>query len=70
MFWLEFTLSFSQNVVDQTWKDFNTKFGPQSKDQEISYWVRQLLTFLDWNCGTLELQKLSNKYNSRGPGTS
>ena len=23
-----------ESVVDPTWKDFNTKFGPQWKDQE------------------------------------
>ena len=31
------------NVADQTWKVFNTKFGPQWKDRESSYWVRQTL---------------------------
>ena len=27
--WLKFILSFSENILDQTSKAFNTKFGPQ-----------------------------------------
>ena len=58
IFWLEFALSFWKNVVDQTSKAFNTKFGPQSKDRESSYRVRQILAhfcilvalILGWNC--------------------
>ena len=36
MFWLDFTLSFYKNVLDQTRKSCNTKFGPQRK--EFSFW--------------------------------
>ena len=51
-------LIFLKTIVDQTWKAFNTEFGPQSKDQESSYWVRQFLALfcivvaltLGWNC--------------------
>ena len=32
-----------KNVLDQTWKPFNTKFGPQWKDHESSYRARQNL---------------------------
>ena len=28
-FLLEFTISFKKNILDQTWKAFNTKSGPQ-----------------------------------------
>ena len=28
---------FLNNILDQTWNAFNTKFGPQKKDREISY---------------------------------
>ena len=28
---------FLKNFLDQTWNDFNTKFGPQKKDWEIRY---------------------------------
>ena len=30
-------------VVEQTWKAFNTKCGPQWKDQESSYQARKFL---------------------------
>ena len=36
---------FLKIVLDQTWKFFNTKFGPQWTDQESSYQVRQILAF-------------------------
>ena len=36
---------FLSNVLDQTWKAFNTKFGPQWKGRESSYQVRQSLAF-------------------------
>ena len=36
-------LSLQENVLDQTWMAFNTKFGPQWKDQQISYHLRQIL---------------------------
>ena len=38
-----FYFIFLKRRVDQTWKVFNTKFRPQSKDRESSYWVRQIL---------------------------
>ena len=49
---------FLKNRRRPTWKAFNTKFGPQWKDRESSYQVRQILAFfcklvaliLDWNC--------------------
>ena len=34
---------FLKNVLDQTWKAFNTKFGPQWEDRESSYQIRQIL---------------------------
>ena len=34
---------FLKNVLDKTWKAFNTKFEPQWKDQKSSYQVRQIL---------------------------
>ena len=40
---LGFTLSFYKDDLGQTRKLFNTKFGPQWKDRESSYWVRQIL---------------------------
>ena len=43
--WLKYTLSFIRNALYQTWKAFNTKFGPQWKDQKISYQVKPILTF-------------------------
>ena len=42
IFWLEFTLSFWKDTLDQTWKSSNTKLGPQWKDQEGSSKVRQV----------------------------
>ena len=40
---------FLKNVPDQTWKAFNTKYGPQQKDQESSYQVGQILAlFGNW----------------------
>ena len=58
VFWLEFTLSFSRNILDQTRKSWNTKFGPLRKDRKSSYHVRQILTLFGklvtliwgWNC--------------------
>ena len=58
IFCLEFNLCLYKNDPDQTWKTFNTKFGPQWKDRESSYRVRQILTLfcilvaliLGWNC--------------------
>ena len=32
-----------RNVLDQTWKIFNTKFVPRWKDSENSYSLRQVL---------------------------
>ena len=43
IFFLEFVLSFWEILVCQTWKVFNTKFGPQSKDWKSSYQVRKVL---------------------------
>ena len=34
---------FLKTVLKQTWNCFNTKFGPQWKDQKSSYQVRQIL---------------------------
>ena len=34
---------FLKNVLDQTWKSFNTKFRPQWKDQKRSYQVKLIL---------------------------
>ena len=34
---------FLERVIDQTWKAFNIKLGALWKDQEGSYWVRQIL---------------------------
>ena len=34
---------FLKNVQDQTWKSFNTKFGPERKGRKSSYQVRQIL---------------------------
>ena len=70
---------FKKNILDQTWKAFNTKFGPQWKNRESSYQVRQVLVLfcklaaliLGENCGkALDLQKLSNKLNLKGSGAS
>ena len=33
---------FLKNVIDQTSKAFNAKFGPQWKDKKSSYQVRQI----------------------------
>ena len=33
---------FLKIVLRETWKAFNSKFGPQWKDQESSYQVRQI----------------------------
>ena len=38
-----FTLSLLQNTLDQNERAFNTKFGPQWKDRESSYQVRETL---------------------------
>ena len=46
-----------KKILEQTWKSFNTKFGPQWKDQENIYYVRQVLALfsklvaliLSWN---------------------
>ena len=35
--------AFLKNVLDQTWKVFNTKLGPQWKDWESSHQVKQIL---------------------------
>ena len=32
---------FLENILDQTWKSFNTIFGPQWKDPKSSFQVRQ-----------------------------
>ena len=41
----------NKNVLDQTWKAFNTKFGSQWKDWESNYQVRQILAlFLKIKC--------------------
>ena len=48
---------FLKNILKQSWDTFNTKFGPQWKDQKSSYQVRQILAifsnltaiFLVWN---------------------
>ena len=40
------TLSFLENVLDQTRNPFNSKFGRQSKVKESSYQVRQILELL------------------------
>ena len=45
MFLLEFAPYFSKIVLDQTWEAFNTRFGPQWKDQESSYQAEYILTF-------------------------
>ena len=39
-----FILLKKSNLLDQTWKAFNTKFGLLWKDQESSYQVRRILT--------------------------
>ena len=53
--WIYFI--FLKNVVDQTWKAFNTKFGPQCKDRESSYQVRQTLAlFLHISCSNFKLK--------------
>ena len=52
--WLEFTLYFKENVLDQTRKSFNTKFEPQWKGSRSSYQVRQDLP-LFWNLVALRL---------------
>ena len=68
---------FLKNVVDQTWKVFNTKFGPKWKDPKSSYQVRQIIAlFLQISCSNFklklskvfELQKLSSKSNLQGLG--
>ena len=49
---------FPKNIVYKTWKGLNTKFGPQWKDRESIYQVRQIWTLfsilvaliLGWNC--------------------
>ena len=35
--------AFLKNVLGQTWKASNTKFGPQWKDRDSSYQVTQIL---------------------------
>ena len=34
---------FQKNILDQTWKAFNTKFEYQWKDRESSHQVRQVV---------------------------
>ena len=42
-------MNFYKNVLEQTWKVFNTRFGPQWKDWESSYKARQILVlFSKW----------------------
>ena len=72
--WLEITLSFWKDVLDQSLKSFNTKFGHQSKYQETSYQLIPILAvFLQINCvktvlKALELPKLLNKSILKEPG--
>ena len=48
---------FLKSVLEQTWKSFDTEFGPQWKDQEKSYQVKENLALfctvvaliLGWN---------------------
>ena len=42
MFELEITLSFKNDVLNQTRKSFNTRFGPQCKDRKRAYQVLQI----------------------------
>ena len=37
IFWAGIFFIFLKNVIEQTWKVFNTKFGPQWKDRKSSY---------------------------------
>ena len=76
--WRKFTLFFYKKVLHQTWKTFNTKFGPQSKERKSSYQIRQILAlFLQISCSrnktvskVLNLQDLSNKPNFKRSGES
>ena len=37
---------FLENILDQTWKSFNTIFGPQWKDPKSSFQKARFTTFL------------------------
>ena len=65
-----------KNVLDQTWKSLDTKFGSQWEDWKSSYQVRQNLALfcnlvaliLDWNCvkGLIVTDFVKKKANWRG----
>ena len=74
--WLKFILSFSENILDQTSKAFNTKFGPQWKDKKSSYQLKQILqlflkiTYSSFELKVLESPKLQNKWSLKGSWSS
>ena len=66
---------FLKDVLDYTWKAFNTKFRPQWKDRESSYQVRPILApfcklvslILGYNCFKgLRLTKIVKQIRSEG----
>ena len=66
---------FRKSILDQTWKAFNTKFGPQWKNRESSYQVRQVLVLfcklaaliLGENCGkSLRFTKIAKQIKFEG----
>ena len=66
---------FLKNVLYQTWKAFKAKFGPQWKDRESKYQVRQILTLfcelvakVKTMSEVLQLQKSWNKSNLKESG--
>ena len=54
---------FLKNVLRETWKAFNTKFGPYWRDWEGSYQLKTVSK-------ALVLQKLSSQSNLKGSGAS
>ena len=59
---------FLENATVETWKSFNTKFGPPWKDRERSYQERQTLALFFFFA--LKLPELSNRSNLEGSGAS
>ena len=66
---------FLKNVLYQTWKAFKANFGPQWKDRESKYQVRQILTLfcklvakVKTMSEVLQLQKSWNKSNLKESG--
>ena len=62
---------FLRKVLDQTWKAFNTKIGPQWQDQKSSFCLQISSSSFMWKLlKVLELTKLSSKSILKEPGTA